>query len=231
MICENYGKKHDGSYGSGRFCGSVCARGFSTKEKRDEISRKTSDTLHLKCRKQYECVICGKKFFKKGKPRKTCSEQCLKKIKTLVGRKGSEACRKRYTKEEWSVIQRAAYRNGNNYVAGGVTRWFQYKNIKVQGTYELRVCKILDKLKNNKTIKEWEYTNDRYSYVGLDNSIHSYILDFKVFKNDNSFYYIEVKGYERPSDQLKWNAVRQLGYILEVWFLKHISSYEKLLGI
>lgn len=31
MICENCKINHDGSYGSGRFCSSKCARGFSTK--------------------------------------------------------------------------------------------------------------------------------------------------------------------------------------------------------
>lgn len=31
MICENCKNDHDGSYGSGRFCSSKCARGFSTK--------------------------------------------------------------------------------------------------------------------------------------------------------------------------------------------------------
>ena len=43
--CENCGKEHDGFYGSGRFCTSKCARGFSTKAKRSEINEKVSETL------------------------------------------------------------------------------------------------------------------------------------------------------------------------------------------
>jgi hypothetical protein len=43
--CENCEKEHNGSYGSGRFCSSKCARGFSTKEKRKEINEKVSKTL------------------------------------------------------------------------------------------------------------------------------------------------------------------------------------------
>src|SRR5271166_5621357 len=43
--CENCEKEHDGSYGSGRFCGSVCARGFSTQEKREENNRQVSKSL------------------------------------------------------------------------------------------------------------------------------------------------------------------------------------------
>jgi len=45
MKCENCNKEHDGSYGSGRFCSSKCARGFSTKSKRGEINKKVSKSL------------------------------------------------------------------------------------------------------------------------------------------------------------------------------------------
>lgn len=43
--CENCGNDHNGEYGSGRFCSSKCARGFSTKAKRAEINEKVSKTL------------------------------------------------------------------------------------------------------------------------------------------------------------------------------------------
>ena len=45
MICENCKEDHDGSYGSGRFCGKKCARGFSTKLKREEINEKVSKKI------------------------------------------------------------------------------------------------------------------------------------------------------------------------------------------
>lgn len=45
MICENCESTHTGEYGSGRFCSSKCARGFSTKNNRAEISRKASESL------------------------------------------------------------------------------------------------------------------------------------------------------------------------------------------
>ena len=45
MKCENCNCKHDKSYGSGRFCSSKCARGFSTKNKREEINKKVSKKL------------------------------------------------------------------------------------------------------------------------------------------------------------------------------------------
>lgn len=45
MICENCNKEHDGSYASGRFCSSKCARGYSTKLCRDRINLQVSEKL------------------------------------------------------------------------------------------------------------------------------------------------------------------------------------------
>lgn len=60
MICENCGNVHDGYYGSGRFCSSKCARGFSTKNNRDIINQKTSATLKNKNLKKIRyCKYCG----------------------------------------------------------------------------------------------------------------------------------------------------------------------------
>lgn len=45
MNCEKCGKEHDGSFGSGRFCSSYCARSFSTQKSRKEINLKVSQTM------------------------------------------------------------------------------------------------------------------------------------------------------------------------------------------
>jgi hypothetical protein len=45
MNCEHCSEEHDGSYGSGRFCRSKCARAFSTAAQRDAISAKVSASL------------------------------------------------------------------------------------------------------------------------------------------------------------------------------------------
>ena len=59
-----------------------------------------------------------------------------------------------------------------------------------------------------------------------DDKTHSYLLDFKVFTNDEFHYYIEVKGYEKSNDILKWEAARKAGNKLEVWFEKDILKIE-----
>lgn len=48
--CEVCSKQHDGSYGSGRFCSSFCARKFSTIYNRKETSEKARKTIKDKIR-------------------------------------------------------------------------------------------------------------------------------------------------------------------------------------
>lgn len=60
MICENCGKEHDGSYGSGRFCCKECARSFSSKNSKGEL-------------KEAKCIDCGKIIYiGKRASEKTC---------------------------------------------------------------------------------------------------------------------------------------------------------------
>ena len=66
MVCENCGKKHDGSYGSGRFCSKKCARSYSTKN------------VIKGQKKEAKCINCGKTvYISKNKSIKTCKcEDC-----------------------------------------------------------------------------------------------------------------------------------------------------------
>lgn len=45
MVCEYCEQEIVENYGSGRFCSAKCARGFSTKAKRQEINKKVSKSL------------------------------------------------------------------------------------------------------------------------------------------------------------------------------------------
>lgn len=216
MNCENCGNEHDGSYGSGRFCRSECSRSFSGKR---SIGVKRIIKKHENVKKI--CPSCNKEFEVEWRRRnqKTCSKSCGN---ILSG--GWKKVNK--TSAEWSEINKKSYREGKR-VGGGLTKWYDYGDIKVQGTYELRTCQILDIWKEYNIIKDWEYTNDRIEYIGEDGKTHSYLLDFKVFTNEGLNYYIEVKGFQGPNDILKWKAVREAGNKLEVWFEKDIIKMEK----
>lgn len=80
LECESCKKSHSGDYGSGRFCGAKCARGFSTKKNRKHINEKVRKKLTGSGREdvQKECPVCNKTFsLRWGKRKqKTCSRTC-----------------------------------------------------------------------------------------------------------------------------------------------------------
>lgn len=75
MKCENCSNEHDGKYGAGRFCGSKCARGFSTKEKRQEINEKVSSKLKKDFRWN-DCLFCGAQITNGKRKKKFCNNSC-----------------------------------------------------------------------------------------------------------------------------------------------------------
>ena len=207
MICKTCNNDHDGLFGSGIYCCRACAnkRVFTnlTNIKRS-FSMKTSDKAKLaqtNSRMPIEfriCKTCLHEFKVSRKhPTKThCSNKCSTNDPEF--------------KLAHSLNLKTQYANGKP-ILGGTTKWYDYKDIRVQGTYELRTCKILDSWVDIGKIKSWEYTKDRIPYIGFDDEEHTYLLDFKVYENDGSFYYIETKGYETDLDKLKWQSAMNLG--------------------
>lgn len=227
-ICEYCGKEHDGFYGSGRFCSCTCAKGFSTKDKRVEINEKIRKTVSLKSipKIKKKCVYCGNEFETAHNriDRKYCSISCSRSAINKL-RFSDKAER-----DQVSIIMKLSYINGRQRGIGGRTKRLRYKNISVQGSYELRTCKILDEWKNIGKISEWEYTNDRIQYIDAENKLRTYLLDFKVYNIDGSFYYIEVKGWVTANDYYKWESVRKM-YRLDVWLKEDIMLHENELNI
>ena len=128
MKCENCEEEHKGEYGSGRFCGSKCARGFSTKAKRQEINEKVSKSLTgrecwtglkgtRKKEKVYKtCPGCGELF---SSPSKHCSTKCWQ---TVVANNKSE-------REIYKAKCRFSF-NVYNY-----PKWFDVQIINKYGWY------------------------------------------------------------------------------------------------
>ena len=74
MFCQNCNIEHTGIYGSGRFCGVKCARGFSTKAKREEINKKVSasQTGRKLSEAHKKNIESGNNFNRVEKVTKTC---------------------------------------------------------------------------------------------------------------------------------------------------------------
>lgn len=208
----------------GTFCSRQCSnsRVWSEEDKkRKSESAKTSSKVKdansvVRNRKKTpkfknpKCKWCGSDYFSNGSRSLFCSDVCKS--------------------ANWSQAHLKAYASGRNYVAGGTSKWFEVITtkgpLKVQGSYEVRTVAILERWKNEGLIFDWEYTSDRFPYVGPDGKLHSYLLDFKIFEDGKLPWYLEVKGYATEKDEAKWLAVRALGHTLQVWFNQDIQSHE-----
>lgn len=95
ILCEYCNLFHDGSYGSGRFCNSKCAHGFTTREKRQEINKKVSDKLMGRPK-------WGGYDFKKGHdPRRHIFTDAQREVAML---KLKEKRQKNYSKYSWEEL-------------------------------------------------------------------------------------------------------------------------------
>ena len=114
--CKKCGCEHDGSYGSGEFCSSFCARSYSSSINKN----KTKPSFCIKCNKEIEIPInCSHKFSKceqcKIEEHK-CSYGCGNDAKYKLSN-GKFCCSLHYSscpkiKEKNSIGSKLAYKNG-----------------------------------------------------------------------------------------------------------------------
>lgn len=214
MQCERCGNSHDASYGSGRFCGDKCARGFSTSLNRkainERISKKLKGTGHSSV--TIVCAYCEKDFIVSWsrRHRKYCCFSHASRAKKNHG----------HHLVDWSSVHRLSYARGRKH-AGGDVGWFNYQRVdgsslKVQGSYELRASRILDAMLGS-TIKRWSYASRRFPYRDCDGNFRTYIVDFEIEDLDGHIWFLETKGREIENDTFKWKAVKEAGFDLVIW--------------
>jgi hypothetical protein len=93
--------------------------------------------------------------------------------------------------------------------------------IKVLGTFEKRMCRLLDRLG-----WEWCYEPDSFPYTKLDRTTSNYTPDFRVKWNGEDTIYIETKGWFPVEDQHKVNEIRKLGETVLVIGRKELKRLE-----
>ena len=193
MICENCNERHIGAYGSGRFCSEKCARAFSTKAKRKEINKKVSLTM-TKPPQIFTCMICGKIFKRKGRPRKTCSKECLLVVYSRAGKHPKPG-------------------NGGLRPGGGRTKVLEYTS-KYAGTVklnkdEIEVAKALDTLG-----LPWKRNTWGWPYQTLDGKNRKYYPDFLIPELQ---IFIEYKGWiDKKNSHKMTDAVQKNNFVLVI---------------
>lgn len=78
MICENCGKEHDGSYGSGRFCCKSCSIAFGNKHR---IRKKKEKIIKEKVK---YCPICGRQKINNICENEFCKNHNYQHFKSLI---------------------------------------------------------------------------------------------------------------------------------------------------
>ncbi len=89
---------------------------------------------------------------------------------------------------------------------GNIQRgWFLIGNKKkfFRSKWEANYALYLNFLKKQKKIKKWEYEKDVFIFDKIKFGTRSYRPDFKIFNNDGSIEYHELKGYMDKKSKTK----------------------------
>lgn len=100
---------------------------------------------------------------------------------------------------------------------------FGIRVLFVRSRWEANLCAYYEFLKNNGSIKEWEYEKEVFWFEGLKRGTTNYKPDFRITRNDGSQYRVEVKGYWEKKDTVKMNRMKK--YHPEI-VMKYIQENE-----
>jgi len=83
------------------------------------------------------------------------------------------------------------------------------KRIYFRSKWESNYALYLDFLKKQKKIKAWEFEPDVFIFEKIRSGTRAYKPDFKVYKNDGTFYYDEVKGHMDAKSATKLKRMKK----------------------
>lgn len=90
--------------------------------------------------------------------------------------------------------------------------WMNFNNGKryyLRSRWEMNYGCYLDFLVKNKEIKDWKYEEDTFWFEKIKRGVRSYTPDFKVFNNNNSIEYHEVKGWMDSKSKTKLSRMKK----------------------
>jgi hypothetical protein len=88
--------------------------------------------------------------------------------------------------------------------------WYEKNGKKyfMRSGWELNYANYLDFLIKEKLIKKWEYEVDTFWFEKIKRGTRSYKPDFKLFRNDGTIEYHEVKGWMDTKSKTKLKRMR-----------------------
>lgn len=107
------------------------------------------------------------------------------------------------------------------------------KNKFFRSRWEANYARYLESQKESGEIKEWLHEPETFWFLEIKRGSRSYLPDFKVIRNDDSFFWVEVKGYMCPRSKTKIKRFRKyfpketLLVVDKEWFKKHSQSLSR----
>lgn len=77
------------------------------------------------------------------------------------------------------------------------------RELYFRSKWEANYALYLQWLKEQGEIKDWEYEPQPFYEFPIKHGSTRYLPDFRVLKNDDTFYLVEVKGYKQGMVKLK----------------------------
>jgi len=108
------------------------------------------------------------------------------------------------------------------------------KNKFFRSRWEANYARYLEHLKCEGKIKDWLHEPQTFWFDKIKRGCRSYLPDFKVIRNDDTYYWVEVKGWmdDRSKTKLKrftkYFPDQEIILIQAPWFKENESIYRYL---
>lgn len=86
---------------------------------------------------------------------------------------------------------------------------FGDRTIFMRSSWEANIASYLQFLKENGQLKEWEYEVKTFWFMKIMRGVRSYKPDFRITRNDDTQFYIEVKGYMDAKSATKLKRMKK----------------------
>ena len=83
------------------------------------------------------------------------------------------------------------------------------KNIFARSSWEANIAAYFEFLKTNNEILDWEHEPKTFWFESIKRGVRSYMPDFKIYKNDGSYYWVEVKGWMDAKSKTKLKRMKK----------------------
>lgn len=93
------------------------------------------------------------------------------------------------------------------------------KRFFARSAWECNIAAYLKFLRDNKEISDWAHEPEEFWFEGIKRGTRSYLPDFKVWRNDGTIYYIEVKGWMDKTSATKLARMKKYHPTVEVQLL------------